>query len=198
MAEDTATKSGTMPSRGIKPYILTQSGLFFAGFLTGFFLPVPGKMEMLGDVAEKFGPYTELSPIWLFLFILANNAAKAFIILLLGIMFGILPVVSVFLNGYILGIVCLWAAGEAGIASVMKAVLPKGVMEIPPSIISTAYGLWLGVAFARRIGEREWEGAGGQIRYAVTMYFKFAFPLFVIADLTETILIFSMGGGVPQ
>ena len=151
MAEDTATKSGAMPSQGIKPYLLIQSGMFVVGVLIGFFLPVPGKVGMLGDVAEKFGHYTDLSPMWLFLFILANNAAKAFIILLLGIMFGILPVVSVFLNGYTLGIVCLWAVGESGITSVMNSVLPHGVMEIPALIISTAYGLWLGVVFARRI-----------------------------------------------
>ncbi|OGO25234.1 MAG: hypothetical protein A2W33_06430 [Chloroflexi bacterium RBG_16_52_11] len=188
-----------MPSRGIKPYLLIQSGLFLAGFLIGFFLPVPWTIEMLGELVEKFGPHNKLSPTWLFLFILANNATKAFfILLLLGIMFGILPVVSVFLNGYVLGIVCLWAVGKAGIASAMKAVLPHGVLEIPALIISTAYGLWLGVVFARRISQRDWEGAGGQVRHAVTMYFKIAFPLFILAAAIETFLIFSMGVGVPR
>jgi stage II sporulation protein M len=194
MAEDTATISGTMPSRGIKPYLLIQSGLFLAGFLIGFFLPVPWTIEMLGELVEKFGPHNKLSPTWLFLFILANNATKAFFILLLGIMFGILPVVSVFLNGYVLGIVCLWAVGKAGIASAMKAVIPHGVLEIPTLIISTAYGLWLGVVFARRISQRDWKGAGGQVRHAVTIYFKVAFPLFILAALIETFLIISMGG----
>jgi len=192
MAEDTAIRSGAVPSRGIKPYLLIQSGLFLAGFLIGFFLPVPWTIEMLGELVEKFGHYTEPSPIWLFLFILANNATKAFIILLLGIIFGILPVVSVFLNGYVLGIVCLWAVVKAGIASAMKAVLPHGVLEIPALIISMAYGLWLGVEYARRVGRRDWKGAGGQVRHAVTMYFKVAFPLFVIAALVEIMLIASM------
>jgi uncharacterized membrane protein SpoIIM required for sporulation len=100
MAYASPPGSRTSSFQIIKLYLLIQSGLFFAGILIGFFLPVPGKMEMLGELAEKFGPYKELSPTWLFLFILANNAAKAFIIiLLLGIMFGILPVVSALLNG---------------------------------------------------------------------------------------------------
>ena len=67
-----------------------------------------------------------------------------------------------------------------------------GSWEIPALIISTAYGLWLGVVFARRTSQRDWEGAGGQVRHAVTMYFKIAFPLFVVAALVETMLIATM------
>jgi stage II sporulation protein M len=81
---------------------------------------------------------------------------------------------------------------------VIEAVLPHGVLEIPALIISTAYGLWLGVMFARRVSQRDWEGAGGQIRHAVTMYFKVAFPLFVVAALIETFLIISIVGGTPR
>jgi uncharacterized membrane protein SpoIIM required for sporulation len=72
--------------------------------------------------------------------------------------------------------------------------IPHGVLEIPTLIISTAYGLWLGVVFARRISQRDWKGAGGQVRHAVTIYFKVAFPLFILAALIETFLIISMGG----
>jgi len=56
---------------------------------------------------------------------------------------------------------CLGAVGKVGMGSVIKAVLPHGVLEIPALIISSAYGLWLGVVFARRISQRDWEGAGG-------------------------------------
>ena len=76
--------------------------------------------------------------------------------------------------------------------SVIKAVLPHGVLEIPALIISSAYGLWLGVEYARRVGQRDWEGAGGQVRHVVMMYFKVAFPLFVIAAIVETVLIASI------
>ena len=76
--------------------------------------------------------------------------------------------------------------------SVIKAVLPHGVLEIPALIISSAYGLWLGVEYARRVGQRDLKGAGGQVRHAVTMYFNVTFPLFVVADLMETVLIATM------
>ena len=74
----------------------------------------------------------------------------------------------------------------------IEAVLPHGGIEIPALVISTAYGLWLGVEYARRVGRRDWKGALRQVRHAVTMYFKVAFPLFILAALVETVLITSM------
>ena len=82
--------------------------------------------------------------------------------------------------------------------SVMMAVLPHGVLEIPALIISTPYGLWLGVEYARRVGRRDWKGAMSQVRHAVTMYFMVAFPLFILVALIETFLIFSLGVGAPR
>jgi hypothetical protein len=61
-------------------------------------------------------------------------------------------------------------------------------------MISTVYGLWPGVEYARRVGRRGWKGAMSQVRHVIAMYFKFAFPLFILAALIETFLIFSMGG----
>ena len=72
-----------------------------------------------------------------------------------------------------------------------KFIALHGVLEIPALILSMAYGLWLGVVFTKRIGQRKrnWEGAGGQVRHAVAIYFKIAFPLFVAAALVETVVI---------
>ena len=41
-------------------------------------------------------------------------------------------------------------------------------------------------------------GFGDQVIHAVRMFFKVAFPLFILAALIETFLICSMGGGVPR
>ena len=92
----------------------------------------------------------------------------------------------------------LFASSEFGYVKAAKTVLPHGVLEIPAIILSAAYGLWLGVTFARRIRRRDMAGFGSQVKHAIKMYFKVAFPLFIVAALIETILIFSMGGGVPQ
>ena len=97
-----------------------------------------------------------------------------------------------FLSGY------LFASGEVGYLKAAKAVLPHGVFEIPEVVLSAAYGLWLGATFAKRIRRRDMAGFGDQVIHGIRMFFKVAFPLFVLAALIETILIFSMGGGVPR
>lgn len=76
--------------------------------------------------------------------------------------------------------------------------LPHGVFEIPALIISVAYGLWVGVTFARRIRQRRLAGFGDQVIHAIRMFFKVALPLFILAAVIETFLIFSMGGVVPR
>jgi uncharacterized membrane protein SpoIIM required for sporulation len=72
------------------------------------------------------------------------------------------------------------------------------VFEIPAIIPSASYGLWLGVIFAKRIRRRDMTGFGNQVIHAIRMFFKVAFPLFILASLIETFLIFSIGGGVSR
>ena len=130
----------------------------------------------------------------LFFFILLNNSVKSFAVLLSGILFGLTPLIAVAANGYILGVAYLFASGEVGYLQAAKTVLPHGVLEIPAVVLSAGYGLWLGVTFARRIQQRDMVGFGNQVRHAIMMFFKIAFPLFILAALIETFLIFSMGG----
>ncbi len=81
--------------------------------------------------------------------------------LLSGILFGLIPVIAVATNGTVLGIAYLFASGEVGHAKAVKMVLPRGVLEIPTTILSAAYGLWLGVTFANRIQRRDMAEFGG-------------------------------------
>ena len=90
-----------------------------------------------------------------------------------------------------------FASGEVGYVQAAKTVLPHGVLEIPAVILSAGYGLWLGVTFAKRIRRRDMVGFGNQVIHAIRMFFLVAFPLFILAALIETFLIFSMGG-VPR
>jgi stage II sporulation protein M len=185
-----------MPERNIPRYIVFLTALFFAAFLTGFLAPLPGKMDLFGTLMDAFGPFLTLSPWKMFFVILLNNSAKSFAILLSGIFFGLVPLIAVAVNGYILGVAYLFASGKVGYVQAAKTVLPHGVLEIPAVILSAGYGLWLGVTFAKRIRRRDMAGFGDQVIHAIRMFFKIAFPLFILAALIETFLIFYMGGGV--
>jgi len=41
-------------------------------------------------------------------------------------------------------------------------------------------------------------GFGDQFIHGIRMFFEFAFPLFILAALIETFLIYSIGGGLPR
>jgi stage II sporulation protein M len=187
-----------MEERNISRYVVILSALFVSASLTGFLVPIPGKRELLATLFDSYLPFLTLPPWKMFFVILLNNSVKSFAVLLSGILFGLVPLIAVATNGYILGVAYLFASGEVGYMKAAKAVLPHGVLEIPAIILSAAYGLWLGVTFARRIRQRDMTGFGDQVRHAIKMFFLVAFPLFVLAALIETFLIFSMGGGVPR
>ena len=185
-----------MPERNIPRNLVILSALFVGSSLLGFFAPIPGKLGLFGELKDAFGPMLTLSPWKMFFVILLFNSAESFAVLLSGILFGIVPLIAVATNGYILGAIYMFASRRVGYVKAAKEVLPHGIFEILAVLISAAYGLWLGVTFAKRIRERDLVGFGDHIKHAIRMFFLVAFPLFVLAALIETFLIFSMGGGV--
>ena len=187
-----------MPERNIIRYVVSLTALFFVAFLAGFLAPIPDKIELLRELQAFLGPYLTLPSVKMFLFILFNNSVKAFVVLVLGILFGLLPLIAVAANGYVLGVAYLFAAKYFGYVRAAQAVLPHGVLEIPAVILTAGYGLWLGVTFARRIRQRDMAGFGDPVIHGIRMFFKVAFPMLILAAIIETFLIFSMGGGVPR
>lgn len=186
-----------MPERNIARYIIILTSVFVAAFLAGFLAPIPGKMDLLGDLMDSFKPFLTL-PSWkMFFFLLLNISVKSFAVLLSCILFSMVSLIAVASNGYVLGVAYLFISGKVGYVQAAKEVLPHGVLEIPALILSAGYGLWLGVMFVRRIRRRGMAGFGDQVVHAIRMYFLVAFPLFILAALIETFLIVSMGG-VPR
>jgi stage II sporulation protein M len=183
-----------MPERNITRYCVIITAFFVAATLVGFLAPIPGKMDLFGTLIDPFEPLLTLPPWKMFFFILLNNSVKSFAILLAGILFGLVPLIAVATNGYILGVAYLFESGEVGYLEAAKTVLPHGAVEIPAIVLSAAYGLWLGVTFAKRIRQRDMAGFGDQVIHGIRMFFKIAFPLFTLAALIETVLIISMGG----
>lgn len=185
-----------MTERNIPRYVVILSALFVASCLLGFYAPIPGKPDLLGTLKGTFRPLLSLPPWKLFFVILLNNSTKSFAILLSGILFGLVPLLAVATNGYILGIAFLFASGDVEIVKAVKAVIPHGVLEIPAVILAASYGLWLGVTFTNRIRQRNLVGFGYQVRHAIRMFFLVVFPLFILAALVETVLISSMGSSL--
>ena len=117
-----------MPERNIARYVVYLTALFFVAFLTGFLAPIPGKVDLFGTLMDAFEPILTLSPWKMFFVILLNNSAKSFVVLLSGILFGLVPLIAVATNGYILGIAYLLTSGEVGYVQAAKTVLPHGCL----------------------------------------------------------------------
>jgi len=141
--------------------------------------------QSLEDVGELVDIIRDLSPIGIMLFIFFNNAIKCLLMLVLGIGFGLMPLVFIAYNGFIIGVVCHVFSAEDGFAYVLSAILPHGIIELPMVFISTAIGL--------KIGQETFRAASGRpanIRdeffRGVRFYFRWIMPLLFVAAAIET------------
>ncbi|MCD4798288.1 MAG: stage II sporulation protein M [Methanosarcinales archaeon] len=177
----------------LRPYLLVIITLFLlataVGYVSAYFNPDIID-ELIGQFEETYGWIAEESPIMIMLFIFANNTLNSFIAMLLGIFFGIWPVIFILVNGYFIGVVVFSSVQEYGILVVLFALLPHGIIELPMIFISASMGLRLGVlAFQKifRIKEEE-------IRFKYELFSAIRFfvtvivPLLFIAAIIETFI----------
>lgn len=178
-----------MPERTVLRHAVFLAALFTSAVLAGALAPPSFRGELVETFLALVGPGFDLPGGELFLLILLNNTVGALLVLLFGLLFGVLPVLSVVGNGLLLGVMYRHAAGIAGYGKAALGILPHGIFEIPALLVAASYGMWLGVAFLRRIRRQEQEPLGGKVVHAVRRYFAIAFPLFVIAAAIETATI---------
>lgn len=186
-----------MPERSVRAFFNILAALFVAAFLAGALAPIPGKERLIGTLEAALEPFRSLSGPRLFLVILINNTVKAFLVMILGLLFGLAPLLAVTWNGYILGVAYLYASAALGYGGAFLSLVPHGIFEIPAVVLSSAYGLWLGAAVVGRLRGGKRAGLGARIRRAVLVYVKVILPLFVIAAFIEAYLVHLSRGGSP-
>ncbi len=131
--------------------------------------------------------------LWLLIVIFFNNFTKAIIFMFLGLAFGILPVIMLFVNGLLLGYV-LFAEHEMTIIELfVKGILPHGIIEIPAIILACAYGIKLGTLLAKSIVFKlisvQFEEVWSEFKHTLRLTKKiivFLFFCFAIAALIES------------
>jgi stage II sporulation protein M len=178
-----------IPDRAVKTYLRVLALIFFAGFLTGIVAPVPVRKELSEAFRTLAEQYLDLSGGTLFLFILVNNVFASLLLLVSGLLLGVLPILSVGFNGFVLGIFYRLTSGVEGYGKAALGVLPHGIFEIPALLVAASYGVWLGMAVLRRIRRKETAPLGGMINHALERYFVVVFPLLVVAAAVETSVI---------
>ena len=168
-------------------FIYFVMGLFFVFALIGFFVPAPEIVseEILKFLEELLEKTQGMSQLELILFILINNAQTSFFGMLFGVIFGIIPLISMIGNGYVLGFVSSIAVGEHSI-SVLLRLLPHGIFELPAIFIS----LGLGIKFGTFIFQKnKIESFREYFWNSLKVFIYIVIPLLIIAAIIEGSLI---------
>ena len=140
--------------------------------------------RILEQVLSGFARIRNMNIFMIFLFIFLNNAIKGFFVLVLGMFFGIIPLLFIFLNGELIGIVLgISQIKGLGISRIIVGIIPHGILEIPAIMLSAGYGLWLGYRFYRFIWHKD--DFGIYFSFALRKYFKVILPLLLLAALIE-------------
>jgi len=153
------------------------------GFLLGQASPETAG-EAVAEFVEEFGFLDELSPLEIFGLIFLNNTLKSFTALLLGIFFGIFPVLFVLINGYAIGTILSVIVAGSGIGLVLLGTVPHGILEIPAVILAASYGVLLGEKFSKKLSGKgvfrpHWQKA-------LRQFGRVIIPLLALAAFIET------------
>jgi stage II sporulation protein M len=172
-----------------KWYIVFVLGLFCLTFLIGFIYPMFFRVEIFTfiesmiEMLEGKG-VSELT--WL---IFSNNLRASFMAMVLGIGIGIFPLITLVVNGYLLGFVSREAANIGGL-SILWQLVPHGIFELPAIIFSIGIGFKIGVDL---FGEKIKEGLGYNFREGLRFFAFVILPLLIIAAIIEGLLIGFLG-----
>ncbi len=178
-----------VPDRSVRWYFLILNGVFAVSFYTGIFAPFDAGKEVTDALKALAGQSVDMAGGTLFLFILLNNAFASLLLLFLGMLGGVIPVLSVGFNGFVLGMIYRHAAEAVGYEEAALNLIPHAFFEIPALLFTASYGMWLGVGVIRRIRRKEASPLGTMVNHAFERYFSVVFPLLIVAAAIETILI---------
>ena len=174
----------------IWPYVLFMTFVFFGALFAGYTSSAnfPGMANtLMEDFSSRFAPLMAMPPIFIMLGIFLNNAFVSLIFLVLGLVFGILPIMFIAFNGYIVGVISHIVAQEKSLLFIFLALLPHGIVELPMVFLSAGIGLRLGhQVFSALIG-RPTE-IKKEFKEGLRFYFHWIVPLLFLAAVVEAFI----------
>ncbi|TJY38832.1 stage II sporulation protein M [Cohnella pontilimi] len=155
--------------RDIRPYFIFSVILFFAGVVVGATSGsdewIQTQLRALAEMAKK-AQNSDNPQMTLFVTILVNNLKSSLTAMYLGIVAAIAPLVTLALNGIVMGYLFGVYAdhGENVWLLIAKGILPHGIFELPAIFLACAFGIRLGATllkglFGALLGKKEPWGA---------------------------------------
>jgi stage II sporulation protein M len=166
-------------------YVWISLGIFLLFSLIGFIFPGFFNPQILELIRELVEMTQGMNGLELICFIFLNNLQSSLFAFLFGIFFGLVPFLTLILNGYVLGFVANKSVAIDGF-SVLWKLLPHGIFEIPAVMISAGLGLKLGTylfQFSKRDKLKK------NVLELCQVFFFIVVPLLIIAAFIEGTLI---------
>lgn len=174
----------------LRKYLLLVVSIFILSLFLGLLVSAknPALSEhYLKTFQESFGWIKTLNPLLVMLLIFLNNASKSLLALLLGLGFGIIPVIFVAGNGIILGMLAHTISRQHGTLFVLAAILPHGIIELPLVLISAGIGLRLGYVIYLSLKGIKTE-IKPELKQGISFYVRVILPLLFVAAVIETLV----------
>lgn len=143
--------------------------------------------EFLEQIQKVLEPIEKMEEAEQILLIFLNNSLTGFLTILLGVLFGLFPLIVLFANGQLLGILIYLSRETLPVSKFLLSLLPHGIIEIPVLIICGAMGLKMGKIFADKIFKREGK-IKKEIGLALNFFSKILLPLLFLAAVVETLI----------
>lgn len=182
--------------KSLKKYIIFSLIVFLLGFAEGYSFPqsYPKEAEdVIAQVREMFGPALEAGGSQVFIFIFFKNVLATAIAIVSGVLGGLIPVMSVLSNGFLVGLVGFYSVERSSWLAFFSGIAPHGVFELPAFFLSAAIGIKLGKVALSNIYSylRRWppETRKSLIREflkAANLFISVLLPLLLVAALVET------------
>ena len=174
-----------------KNFIYIVIGIFFFFAFIGFFIPTPDSIseQLLKFIQELMEKTSGMNQFELIQYIFLNNLQSSFFGLVLGVFFGVFPIITTIVNGYILGFVSIKVVSIEGIF-VLWRLIPHGIFELPAVFISLGLGLKFGSFMFQK---KKFDALKDYFINSLRVFFFIVFPLLVIAAIIEGSLIALFG-----
>ena len=138
------------------------------------------ELEMLKWILDQ-------PPILIMMIIFLKNLLASAMAMLLGLGLGLIPLMVVTSNGFLLGIVGYAAVQKAGILFLAAGILPHGIIELPVVLVSIAIGFRLGYLLALTLAKEKVD-LSGETGMAIHFLWRWVAPLLFLAAAIETFI----------
>jgi stage II sporulation protein M len=185
------------PLKETAPSLLVTVVLFIVCLSFGLVSPPSQSDTMLAGLTETVEQLLSLNPYVLLIVIFLNNAIKALVAMVLGIALGILPLLFICFNGYLMGLVVAALGPTTSPLVIIAGLLPHGIIEIPVILLSSAMGVAIGFESFKWLVKRE-SAVKSRLRWCLGIYLKWFVLALLVAAIIEvflTPLLVSLAGG---